>query len=118
MKFPDAKLYLDGQEFIGDEKNPQVIDDWPLHPTQDIQTKLSVGACWQGASRLSALNSHSLMVNCLAFYHESCFSSHIPGSENHMKHYFRGFLAGLSVLLHRQEKPEVIRFVYIPQKSK
>jgi hypothetical protein len=48
MKFPDGKLFVDGQEFVSDEKNPQVIDDWPLHPTQDIQTKLAVGGCWQG----------------------------------------------------------------------
>lgn len=30
------------------------------------------------------------------------------GSENKMKHHLRGYLAGLSVLLHQLEKPEVL----------
>lgn len=30
------------------------------------------------------------------------------GSENKMKHHLRGYLAGLSVLLHKNEKPEVL----------
>lgn len=32
----------------------------------------------------------------------------ILGSENKMKHHLRGYLAGLSVLLHQLEKPEVL----------
>jgi hypothetical protein len=34
-----------------------------------------------------------------------CFGS---GSDNKMKHHFHGYLAGLSVLLHKTEKPEVL----------
>lgn len=75
--FPEVTLYVDGQKFPSTEKNPEIIDDWPLHPTKGLNTTLVVGACWQGA-------------------------------ENKMGHYFRGFLAGLSVLRNKTEKPEVV----------
>ncbi|XP_063219029.1 calsyntenin-1 [Bacillus rossius redtenbacheri] len=77
VKFPEVSLYVDGQLFKAEKKNPEIIDDWPLHPTKGINTTLTVGACWQG-------------------------------SDNKMKHHFRGYLAGLSVLLHTVEKPEVL----------
>ena len=32
----------------------------------------------------------------------------VAGSDNKMKHHFHGYLAGLSVLLHKNEKPEVL----------
>lgn len=47
VRFPDVELYIDGQLFRGEKKNPEVIDDWPLHPTKGINTTLTVGACWQ-----------------------------------------------------------------------
>lgn len=49
VRFPDVQLYLDGQLFHSEKKNPEVIDDWPLHPTKGINTTLTVGACWQGS---------------------------------------------------------------------
>lgn len=70
-------LFIDGEEWHTDEKNPEVIDDWPLHPAKGINTTLAVGACWQG-------------------------------SDNKTKHHFRGYLAGLSILVGRNEKPEVL----------
>ncbi|CAG2064864.1 unnamed protein product, partial [Timema podura] len=77
VKFPEITLYVDGQLFKAEKKNPEIIDDWPLHPTKGINTTLTVGACWQG-------------------------------SDNKMKHHFHGYLAGLSVLLHKMEKPDVL----------
>lgn len=77
VNFPDIQLYVDGALFKSEKKNPEVIDDWPLHPTKGINTTLTVGACWQG-------------------------------SDNRMKHHLRGYLAGLSVLLHKTEKPSVL----------
>ncbi|XP_060534090.1 calsyntenin-1 isoform X2 [Cylas formicarius] len=77
VRFPDVELYIDGQLFRGEKKNPEVIDDWPLHPTKGINTTLTVGACWQG-------------------------------SDNKMKHHLKGYLAGLSVLVKENEKPEVL----------
>lgn len=77
VKFPEVSLYVDGQLFKAEKKNPEIIDDWPLHPTKGINTTVTVGACWQG-------------------------------SDNKMKHHFHGYLAGLSVLLHKTEKPEVL----------
>ncbi|XP_012282525.1 calsyntenin-1 [Orussus abietinus] len=75
--FPRVSLFVDGEEWRADEKNPEVIDDWPLHPAKDVNTTLAVGACWQG-------------------------------SDNGTKHHFRGYLAGLSVLVGRNEKPDVL----------
>ena len=31
-----------------EKENPEVIDDWPLHPAADLRTTLTVGACWHG----------------------------------------------------------------------
>lgn len=67
VEFPEVQLFIDGQAWKQDKNNPEVIDDWPLHPAKGITTTFSVGACWQG-------------------------------SENKFKHYFRGYLAGLSLL--------------------
>lgn len=48
VRFPEVDLYVDGSLFKAEKKNPEVIDDWPLHPTKGINTTLTVGACWQG----------------------------------------------------------------------
>lgn len=77
VDFPRVTLFVDGKEPTTDEKNPEVIDDWPLHPAKGINTTLVVGACWQG-------------------------------TDNKTKHHFRGYLAGISVLVGRNEKPEVL----------
>lgn len=77
VEFPHVTLFVDGDEYHGNEKNPEVIDDWPLHPAKDINTTITVGACWQG-------------------------------TDNKTKHHYRGYLAGLSVLVGRTEKPEVL----------
>ncbi|CAG9820749.1 unnamed protein product, partial [Phaedon cochleariae] len=77
IRFPDIQLYIDGQLFRSEKKNPEVIDDWPLHPTSGINTTLTVGACWQG-------------------------------SDNKMRHHLKGYLAGLSILVGENEKPEVL----------
>lgn len=77
VQFPDVQLSIDGQAWKQDKNNPEVIDDWPLHPAKGINTSLSVGACWQG-------------------------------SENKFKHYFRGYLAGLSILTGKTEDPRVL----------
>ncbi|XP_022906089.1 calsyntenin-1 [Onthophagus taurus] len=77
VRFPQVELFVDGQVFRSEKKNPEVIDDWPLHPTKGINTTLTVGACWQG-------------------------------SDNKMKHHLKGYLAGLSVLVGENEKPQVL----------
>jgi len=43
-----ASLTLDGEEWVEEGGNPEVIDDWPLHAAADIDTTLSVGGCWHG----------------------------------------------------------------------
>ncbi|KAL1123236.1 hypothetical protein AAG570_002323 [Ranatra chinensis] len=51
VRFPEAQLYVDGTLFKAEKKNPEIIDDWPLHPTKGINTTLTVGACWQGSEK-------------------------------------------------------------------
>lgn len=79
MNFPHVQLYVDGNMVIPDDDNSEVVDDWPLHKTNKVQdTKLIVGACWEGG------------------HHK-------------FNHYFRGYLAGLSVLKGKTESERVIR---------
>ncbi|KAK7486162.1 hypothetical protein BaRGS_00022628 [Batillaria attramentaria] len=82
VDFPEVRLYLDGNLLLTDDSNFEVIDDWPLHKTSKvIDTKLVVGACWQGAQ--------------LTF-----------------KDYFRGYLAGLSMLKGKTESERVIKCLH------
>lgn len=48
VDFPKVRLFVDGQLFMEDNRNPDIIDDWPLHPTKIQSTRLVVGACWHG----------------------------------------------------------------------
>uniref|UniRef100_A0A0K0F0E3 Calsyntenin-1 (inferred by orthology to a D. melanogaster protein) n=1 Tax=Strongyloides venezuelensis TaxID=75913 RepID=A0A0K0F0E3_STRVS len=43
-----VELYVDGNKFNVNEKNPEILDDWPLHKTENLKTKLVVGGCWHG----------------------------------------------------------------------
>ena len=84
---PDgAQLYLDGELWQPQHNNPEIIDDWPLHPAADLKTSLAVGGCWQGEERkmkhqlrgfmagLSVLvgrREHSEVLKCLVQCSES-----------------------------------------------
>lgn len=50
---PKVELYIDGVKFEADQEdkhsNPEVIDDWPLHAAQGINTTLTLGACYQSS---------------------------------------------------------------------
>ena len=48
VNFPVVTLVVDGEEWTDQKDNPEIIDDWPLHPADDITTRVSIGACWQG----------------------------------------------------------------------
>ena len=48
VNFPEVELIVDGDKWIDERDNPEIIDDWPLHPAADITTKITIGACWQG----------------------------------------------------------------------
>lgn len=80
VDFPQqVRLYIDGRLFVAAKHNPEIIDDWPLHPSKKIHfTKLVVGACWQGG-------------------------------EGGLAQYFSGYLAGLSFLQGKTESDRVIR---------
>lgn len=53
VDLPKVELYIDGVKFIANQEdrhsNPEVIDDWPLHAAQGINTTLTVGACYQSS---------------------------------------------------------------------
>lgn len=53
VDLPKVELYIDGVKFIANQEdrhsNPEVIDDWPLHAAQGINTTLTIGACYQSS---------------------------------------------------------------------
>ncbi|XP_005090315.1 calsyntenin-1 [Aplysia californica] len=50
-----VRLHIDGKLLATSEENFEIIDDWPLHKTKKVHsTKLTVGACWQGAENTFA----------------------------------------------------------------
>lgn len=49
-----VELYIDGKLFEANEKNPEILDDWPLHQTKDLKTRLVVGACWHSRAQKMA----------------------------------------------------------------
>ena len=53
VNFPEVELTVDGDKWIDERDNPEIIDDWPLHPAADITTKITIGACWQGKEDIS-----------------------------------------------------------------
>ncbi|XP_022199172.2 calsyntenin-1 isoform X1 [Nilaparvata lugens] len=93
VRFPDVQLYVDGTVFKPEKKNPEVIDDWPLHPTKDINTTLTVGACWQGSENkmkhhlrgylagLSVLLNQVEKPSVLACLHKCKESLEVPAME-------------------------------------
>lgn len=51
MMFLQARLFVDGKLFVKSKHNEDIIDDWPLHPSKKAHdTKLVVGACWEGTA--------------------------------------------------------------------
>lgn len=53
VNLPKVELYIDGNKFISNQEdrhsNPEIIDDWPLHAAQGINTTLTLGACYQSS---------------------------------------------------------------------
>ncbi|VDO21915.1 unnamed protein product [Haemonchus placei] len=50
----DVNLMIDGVVFKANERNPEILDDWPLHQTKAVKTRLVVGACWHGRQQAMA----------------------------------------------------------------
>ena len=44
----NQKTNNEGRSEHHGQDNPEIIDDWPLHPAGDISTRTTIGACWQG----------------------------------------------------------------------
>jgi len=93
VTFPEVFLWVDGAPWKADKANPEVIDDWPLHPAKGLNTSLAVGACWQGAegkfkhhfrgylaglSLLTGKTEDPGVLNCL---HKCKESLELPGME-------------------------------------
>lgn len=53
VDLPKVDLYIDGVKFSSNQEerhsNPEIIDDWPLHAAQGINTTLSIGSCYQSS---------------------------------------------------------------------
>ena len=49
---PKVKLHIDGKEFAQTRKNPNMVNDFPLHRSRIHATKTVVGGCWMGRSTL------------------------------------------------------------------
>lgn len=53
VDLPKVELFVDGAKFAPAQEdrhnNPEIIDDWPLHAAQGINTTLTVGACYQSS---------------------------------------------------------------------
>jgi len=94
VNFPVVTLVVDGEEWTDKKDNPEIIDDWPLHPADDITTKLSIGACWQGSenryrhefngylaglSYLAEAVEHTEVLRCL---HQCAESLQVPAATN------------------------------------
>jgi hypothetical protein len=47
----NVTLLVDGERFGINERNPEILDDWPLHQTKEHKTRLVVGACWHGRNQ-------------------------------------------------------------------
>uniref|UniRef100_T1J4B1 Cadherin domain-containing protein n=1 Tax=Strigamia maritima TaxID=126957 RepID=T1J4B1_STRMM len=93
VNFPEVTLYVDGQKFHIEKKNPAIIDDWPLHKAKGINTTLVVGACWHGGESrmghhfggflagLAILRGRTEKPSVLACLHKCKESLEVPGME-------------------------------------
>lgn len=94
VNFPVVNLVIDGEEWTDQKDNPEIIDDWPLHPAEDITTKVTIGACWQGSENrykhefngyLAGLSylpnavEHTEVLRCL---HQCAESLQVPAATN------------------------------------
>lgn len=94
VNFPVVTLVVDGEEWTDQKDNPEIIDDWPLHPADDITTRVSIGACWQGSenryrhqfngylaglSYLADAVEHTEVLRCL---HQCAESLQVPAATN------------------------------------
>ncbi len=92
VNFPNVELTVDGDKWEEKKDNPEIIDDWPLHRVAGVKTKLTVGACWQGAedayrhqlsgylaglSFLPGGNENSEVLRCL---HQCAESLQVPAT--------------------------------------
>ena len=81
-----AQLYVDGELFDQDGDSTEIIDDWPLHPSANVDTTLTVGGCWHGhemrmmheltaslagLSLLTGKREHSQVLKCIVQCSES-----------------------------------------------
>ncbi|CAB3405465.1 unnamed protein product [Caenorhabditis bovis] len=47
----DVNVIVDGKVFKSHERNPEILDDWPLHKMKQTKTKLTIGGCWHGRQK-------------------------------------------------------------------
>ncbi|XP_018606838.1 calsyntenin-1-like isoform X2 [Scleropages formosus] len=90
---PSVELYVDGVTY-----DPFLVtEDYPLH-TSNIETQLTVAACWQDNSGHDTENE--------------TLSDNLTGGISRMSDYFKGYLAGLMIRAGKLEEKRVIDCLY------
>jgi hypothetical protein len=79
VDFPEVRLYVDGKLSVEAKSNPEVIDDWPLHKAKSVHYT-------------------KLVVG-------ACWQ----GGEQRLDMFFKGYLAGLSILKGHTESDRVLQ---------
>lgn len=79
VNVPTVELYVDGKKFLKSSSNPEFVNESPLHVSKHV-------------------HSTKLVVG-------ACWL----GGKGRMGHYFRGYLAGLSILKNQTETDDVIQ---------
>ena len=94
-------MHVDGVP-LGPHDKPEVIDDWALHRVSGLHsTKLFVGACWRGNDMKPDISASDVTAKLLS----------VAGEEQRLTQFFRGELAGVSVLSGRVESEHAIKCV-------
>lgn len=87
VDFPKVRLYIDGKLLQGDGSNEEIIDDWPIHKSKKVHdTKLSVGACWQGREQTFAHYFHGFLAG-LSILKDKTESDRVIKCLNNCKEY-------------------------------
>ncbi|XP_014670429.1 PREDICTED: calsyntenin-1-like [Priapulus caudatus] len=107
-QLPKLTLFIDGALRKDTKHNPEIIDDWPLHPVRGVQRKLTVGACWRGVDKVynyeDVLRQVNYYNNRPAFYLSRTFK--LKCSELNGRFNSNEFRMELSVIHSHPKPPE------------
>lgn len=79
IDYPEVRLYIDGKVIVPSSHDLEVVDDWPLHQSKKV------------------------------LFTELVIGACWQGNTKKFDHFFRGYLAGLSILRDKTESDRVIK---------